>query len=45
VSSGVVRGVVVFDCFSRIFLLGILIFKLLTTLRLYKSFGIKELFR
>jgi hypothetical protein len=31
--------------FSRIFVLRILIFKVLTTLRLYKSFGDKELIR
>jgi hypothetical protein len=30
-------------CFSRIFILGILIFKWLTARRLYKSFGVKEL--
>jgi hypothetical protein len=30
-------------CFSRIFLLGILIFKGLTARRLYKSFGVKGL--
>jgi hypothetical protein len=33
----------VFVGFSRIFLLGILIFKGLTAQRLYKSFGVKEL--
>jgi hypothetical protein len=32
-------------CFSRIFLLGILIFKGLTARRLYKSFGVKGLMR
>jgi hypothetical protein len=32
-----------FDGFSRIFLLGILIFKGLTARRLYKSFGVKGL--
>jgi hypothetical protein len=39
VSSDVVRGV--FVGFSRIFLLGILIFKGLTARRLYKSLGVK----
>jgi hypothetical protein len=34
---------VAFIGFSRIFLLEILIFKELTTLRLYKSFGVKGL--
>jgi hypothetical protein len=34
---------VVFVGFSRIFLLGILIFKGLTAPRLYKSFGVKGL--
>jgi hypothetical protein len=33
----------VFVGFSRIFLLGILIFKALTARRIYKSFGIKGL--
>jgi hypothetical protein len=33
----------VFVGFSRIFLLGILIFKGLTALRVYKSFGVKGL--
>jgi hypothetical protein len=33
----------VFVSFSRIFLLGILIFKGLTARRLYKSFGVKGL--
>jgi hypothetical protein len=33
----------IFDGFSRIFLLGILIFKGFTTRRLYKSFGVKGL--
>jgi hypothetical protein len=33
----------VFVCFSRIFLMGILIFKGLTARRLYKSFGVKVL--
>jgi hypothetical protein len=42
VSSDVVR-VRVFVGFSRIFLLGILIFKGLTARRLYKSFGVKGL--
>jgi hypothetical protein len=32
-------------CFSRIFLLGILIFEGLTAGRLYKSFGVKGLIR
>jgi hypothetical protein len=35
--------IVAFVGFSRIFLLGILIFKGLTTRRLYKSFGVKGL--
>jgi hypothetical protein len=35
----------VFVGFSRIFLLGILIFKGLTVRRLYKSFGVKGLSR
>jgi hypothetical protein len=35
----------VFVGFSRIFLLGILIFKGLTALRLYKSSGVKGLIR
>jgi hypothetical protein len=39
VSSDVVRGDLV--GFSRIFLLGILIFKGLTAQGLYKSFGVK----
>jgi hypothetical protein len=34
---------VAFVSFSRIFLLGILIFKWLTARRLYKSFGVKGL--
>jgi hypothetical protein len=33
-------NIVVFVAFSRIFLLGILIFKGLTARRLYKSFGV-----
>jgi hypothetical protein len=33
----------VFVGFSRIYLLGILIFKVLTARRLYKSFGVKGL--
>jgi hypothetical protein len=41
VSSDVMRGV--FFGFSRIFLLEILIFKGITALRLYKSFGVKGL--
>jgi hypothetical protein len=35
--------IVVFVGFSRIFLLGILIFKRLIARRLYKSFGVKRL--
>jgi hypothetical protein len=42
VSSDVVR---VFVGFSRIFLLGILIFKRLNARRVYKSFGVKGLKR
>jgi hypothetical protein len=51
VSSSVVRGdlrsprIVAFVGFSRIFLLGILIFKGLSVRRLYKSFGVKGLTR
>jgi hypothetical protein len=43
VSSDVVRGDLRFVGSSRIFLLGILIFKGLTARRLYKSFGVKGL--
>jgi hypothetical protein len=43
VSSDVVRGDLRFVGFSRIFLLGTLIFKGLTARRLYKSFGVKGL--
>jgi hypothetical protein len=43
VSSGVVRGDLRFVGFSRIFLLGILVFKGLTARSLYKSFGVKRL--
>jgi hypothetical protein len=43
VSSDVVRGDLRFVGFSRIFLLGILIFKGLTARRLYKLFGVKGL--
>jgi hypothetical protein len=51
VSSDVVRArttpldtiIVAFVNFSRVFLLGILIFKGLTARRLYKSFGVKGL--
>jgi hypothetical protein len=45
VSSGVVRGDLTSNGFSRIFLLDILIFKGFTALRLYKSFAVKELIR
>jgi hypothetical protein len=37
------RIIVVFVCFSRIYLLGIVIFKGLTARRLYKSLGFKGL--
>jgi hypothetical protein len=37
------RIILAFICFSRIFLLGILIFKGLTARRRYKSFGVKGL--
>jgi hypothetical protein len=45
VSSDVVRAsiIVVYVGFSRIFILGILIFIELTARRLYKSFGFKGL--
>jgi hypothetical protein len=43
VSSVVVCGDLRFVDFSRIFLMGILIFKGLTARRLYKSFGLKGL--
>jgi hypothetical protein len=52
VPSDVVRGdlrspryIIAFVSFSRIFLLGILIFKGLTARRLYKPFGVKWLKR